>query len=79
MKKKTIYKSDLYHGDALEVLPTLDTEFDAAIVDPPYSTALPKEAELIQPLTIRSTMPPLSFSLRISFVFPSGMVSSLFR
>lgn len=39
MKKKTIYKSDLYHGDALEVLPTLNTEFDAAIVDPPYSTA----------------------------------------
>jgi 16S rRNA G966 N2-methylase RsmD len=28
----------LHHGDALTVLPTLDTLVDAVIVDPPYNS-----------------------------------------
>ncbi|MGA5655275.1 DNA-methyltransferase [Rahnella contaminans] len=38
MQKQTIGNATLFCGDALEILPTIETGFDALITDPPYSS-----------------------------------------
>lgn len=37
----------LYHGDALEVLATLDAEVDAVVTDPPYASGSRSEAKRV--------------------------------
>jgi len=43
MRKETIHKLNLYHGDCMEYMKSCkDNEFDLAIVDPPYFPAFGK-------------------------------------
>lgn len=38
MQKRIIGNASLFHGDALEILPTLQAGYDAILTDPPYSS-----------------------------------------